>query len=60
MNIPQNVRAYIYRSLLAISPIVIFYGLLSSQEITLWLGVAGTLLNILPVLNTPTGSGDIE
>lgn len=48
----EKVRAYIYRVLLAVSPLVAFYGLLSSEEITLWLGVAGTVLNILPVINT--------
>lgn len=50
----EKVRAYIYRVLLAVSPLVAFYGLLSADEIALWLGVASTVLNIMPVLNTST------
>lgn len=50
----EKIRAYIYRVLLAISPVVAFYGLLTQEEVTLWLGVASTVLNILPVLNTST------
>lgn len=50
----ERTRAYIYRVLLAVSPVVAFYGLLSDDEIALWLGVASTVLNVLPVLNTTT------
>lgn len=50
----EKVRAYIYRVLLAVSPLVAFYGFLTQEEITLWLGVASTVLNVLPALNTST------
>lgn len=50
----EKVRAYIYRILLAVSPVVAFYGLLTQEELALWLGVASTVLNILPVMNTNT------
>lgn len=50
----QKTRAYIYRVLLALFPLVGFYGLLSADEVALWLGVAGTALNILPTMNTTT------
>lgn len=50
----EKVRAYIYRVLLSISPLVAFYGFLTQEEITLWLGVASTVLNILPAMNTST------
>ena len=50
----EKVRAYIYRILLAVSPLVAFYGYLTQEEIALWLGVASTALNIMPVLNTTT------
>jgi hypothetical protein len=50
----EKVRAYIYRVLLAVSPVVAFYGYLTQEEITLWLGVASTVLNVLPALNTTT------
>lgn len=50
----EKTRAYIYRVLLAVSPLVAFYGFLTQEEITLWLGVASTVLNILPAMNTST------
>lgn len=50
----EKTRAYIYRVLLAVSPLVAFYGFLTQEEITLWLGVASTALNVLPALNTTT------
>lgn len=50
----EKVRAYIYRVLLAVSPIIAFYGVLTQEELALWLGVASTVLNILPTLNTST------
>lgn len=50
----EKVRAYIYRVLLAVSPLVAFYGFLTQEEVTLWLGVASTVLNVLPALNTST------
>lgn len=50
----EKIRAYIYRVLLAVSPVVAFYGYLTQEEIVLWLGVAGTALNILPAMNTTT------
>jgi hypothetical protein len=54
----EKTRAYIYRILLAVSPLIAFYGLLSQEEVTLWLGVASTVLNILPVMNTSTKSNE--
>lgn len=50
----EKTRAYIYRVLLAVSPLVAFYGFLTQEEITLWLGVLSTVLNVLPALNTTT------
>ena len=50
----EKVRAYVYRVLLTLSPLVAFYGYLTQEEIALWLGVASTALNILPVINTTT------
>ena len=50
----EKVRAYIYRVLLAVSPVVAFYGFMTTDELALWLGVASTVLNVLPVLNTST------
>lgn len=50
----EKVRAYIYRVLLAVSPLVAFYGYMTQEEIVLWLGVVSTALNVLPTLNTST------
>lgn len=50
----EKIRAYIYRVLLAVSPLVAFYGYMTQEELALWLGVASTALNVLPALNTST------
>lgn len=50
----EKTRAYIYRVLLAVSPVVAFYGYMTQEELALWLGVASTALNVLPALNTST------
>ena len=50
----EQTRAYIYRLLLASGPVIAFYGLMSEQEIALWLGVAIVALNIMPAMNTST------
>jgi hypothetical protein len=54
----EKVRAYIYRVLLAVSPVIAFYGYLSNEELALWLGVASTVLNVLPVMNTSTKANE--
>lgn len=48
----ERARAYIYRVILALSPLVAFYGILTDAELALWLGIASTVLSILPTLNT--------
>ena len=56
MNLPENVRAYIYAILTAVGLVLIFYGVLSQEEYALWLGVAATVLqtagNALAAANT--------
>ena len=50
-------RAYIYSVLVAAGPVVLFYGLLSAEEVAVWLGLGGTILSpagILARANTPT------
>lgn len=41
-----HVRKYIYAILIAIGPIVTFYGLASHEEVALWLGVGATVLAV--------------
>ena len=56
MNVPsQNIRAYIYRVLLAAGAVAVFYGWLSSEELAVWAAVAATGLGVaLAAANTPT------
>lgn len=45
MNIDwRAVRAWLYSAIVAAGPLVIFYGLASSDEVALWIGLGGTLL----------------
>jgi hypothetical protein len=52
----EQTRAYIYRILIAIGAVVAGYGLISSEELALWLGVATAVLNIMPAANTSVGA----
>ncbi|QIN94482.1 holin [Arthrobacter phage Whytu] len=54
-----KVRAYVYSLLIAAGPVVVFYGLMSREEVALWIGFGGTVLSpagILALANTPKGS----
>lgn len=53
----QDVRAYIYRVLLAAGAVAAFYGLMSGEELAVWGGLAATALMVLPTANTPTSRG---
>jgi len=49
-------RAYVYRVLVACGPVVLLYGLLSAEEIAVWLGLGATILSpggALAAANTP-------
>jgi hypothetical protein len=50
----QEIRAYIYRILIGLGAVVTFYGFMSQEEVTLWLGLALVVLNIMPAANTTT------
>jgi len=39
----QTTRAWIYRVLTAINPLLIFYGVLEEEVVPLWMGLAGAL-----------------
>ena len=54
-NLPsEQVRAYIYRVLIAVGAAAVAYGLVSSEELAVWLGVVTAVLNIMPAANTST------
>lgn len=42
---PKN-RRYVYDILLALSPIVLYYGLAEAEEIALWLGFVSVVLGL--------------
>lgn len=51
-----KVRTYIYRVLVATGPAALLYGLLSAEEVAVWLGIGATILSpggILAAANTP-------
>jgi hypothetical protein len=56
----ETTRAYIYRILLALSPIVVFYGLATAEEVALWVALIANALGVaLAVANTSTeAAGD--
>lgn len=39
-------RAWVYNTLLALSPIVLYYGLAKAEEIALWLAFAQVILGV--------------
>jgi hypothetical protein len=45
-----EVRRWIFRIVIAGGPIVVFYGLMTADEVALWIGLGGT------VLGTPAAS----
>lgn len=50
----ETTRAYIYRVLIAAGALGAGYGIISSNEVVLWLGVAAAVLNVMPAMNTST------
>lgn len=50
---PQ-VRAWIYRILVAVGVLAAGYGLLTDEQVVMWLGLATAIFNIMPSANTST------
>lgn len=51
----EQVRAWIYRVLVAAQPLVTAYGIVTETEAALWLGLAAAVLGIgMAAANTPT------
>ena len=51
----EQTRAYIYRILVAVVPILVAYGIVDSRQIAVWLGLASTVLGFgLASANTST------
>jgi len=59
MRLTQKRRAYIYRVLVTLGPAALLYGLLTAEEVAVWLAAAAAVLgNGLAAANTPTGGED--
>jgi hypothetical protein len=56
----ETQRAYIYRILIAIGTIATGYGVITSDQVALWLGLATAFLNIMPAANTSIHSDDVK
>lgn len=54
----ESTRAYIYRILIAVGTVAVAYGLITSEQVAVWLGLATAILNIMPAANTSTKSDD--
>ena len=55
----EATRAWIYRILLALQPLVVAYGVATEEQTVLWVGVASAVLGTgLATLNTSTSSED--
>lgn len=50
----EKTRAYIYRILVAVGLLLAGYGVVSGEQLALWLGVVSATLNVLPAMNTTT------
>lgn len=50
----EQKRAYIYRILIAIGTVATGYGLITADQVALWLGLATAILNVMPAANTST------
>jgi hypothetical protein len=47
-----EVRGWIYRILIAVGAVLVTYGVLSADELAVWLGVVVAVLNVMPSVNT--------
>lgn len=50
----EQARAYVYRILVAIGVLLTGYGILTANEVAMWLGLVTAVLNVLPTANTTT------
>ena len=50
----EQTRAYIYRILAAAGAVAAGAGVITGDNLVLWLGLAAAVLNIMPAMNTTT------
>lgn len=48
----EQTRGWIYRVLIAAGVIAAGYGVLTSDQVAMWLGLAVAILNVMPSANT--------
>lgn len=56
----ETTRAYIYRILIAVGTIATAYGLVTADQLAVWLGLATAILNIMPAANTKINNDDVK
>jgi hypothetical protein len=57
--IPENIRAYLYRIIVAALPILTAYGIVKDTEVPLYIGLAAAILSTgLATANTSTTRPD--
>ena len=52
-------RAYAYRVLLAVGVILAGYGVVTDDQLVMWVGLVGALLNVMPTANTSTKPAEL-
>lgn len=60
MKLTESRRAYIYRVLIAGGSVAVGYGVVSGEDLAMWLGLAAVVLNVMPSANTSTKAGRVE
>jgi len=53
-----EVRGWVYRVLIAVGALLAAYGVVSADELAVWLGVVVAVLNVMPSANTPVRAVD--
>lgn len=53
-TLTPEVRAWIYRVLIAVGVLVSGYGFMTSDQVAQWIGLAAVVLNIMPTSFTST------
>lgn len=56
MKFDEKTRGWIYRIVLAVGALLAGYGLVTSDQLLTWVGVAAAVLNIMPTANTTVKS----
>lgn len=56
--VPPAVRRWLYGIAATVAPLAVVYGYVTDQQAALWLNLAGSVLFIMAVGNTPARAGE--